>query len=112
MRIDYSKSWILQKATAIIFLLLLVYITFSLKNINLKNYSELFIWFSSFFNFFSFSVLFSSIFIHSKLGLDSIIDDYIHDLKIKNKILFLKNLLLVTIYIVVMGGLIKTIYNG
>ena len=62
--------------------------------------------------FFSFSVLFSSIFIHSKLGLDSIIDDYIHDLKIKNKILFLKNLLLVTIYIVVMGGLIKTIYNG
>ena len=61
--------------------------------------------------FFLFGTFFS-IFIHSKLGLDSIIDDYIHDLKIKNKILFLKNLLLVTIYIVVMGGLIKTIYNG
>ena len=112
MKIDYSKSWILQKATAIIFLLFLVYLIFSLKNINLKSYNEVFLWFSSFFNFFSFTVLFSSIFVHSKLGLNSIIDDYIHDLKIKNKILFLKNLLLITIYIFVMGGLINTIYNG
>ena len=81
MKIDYSKSWILQKATAIIFLLFLVYLIFSLKNINLKSYNEVFLWFSSFFNFFSFTVLFSSIFVHSKLGLNSIIDDYIHDLK-------------------------------
>ena len=36
MKLDYSKSWVLQKLTAIVFLLFLVYLVFSLKNINLK----------------------------------------------------------------------------
>ena len=109
MKLDYSKSWVLQKLTAIVFLLFLVYLVFSLKNINLKNYNELLVWFSSYYNFLSFTLLFSAIVIHSKLGLSSIIDDYIHNIKVKRKILFLKNLLLITIYIIVMGTLIKTI---
>ena len=109
MKLDYSKSWILQKVTAIIFLLILVYLVFSLKGINIKNYNELLVWFSNVFNFFSFTLLFSAIIIHSKLGLNSIIDDYIHHLKIKKRILFLKNLSFVTIYIIVMGSLISTV---
>ena len=109
MKFDYSKSWVLQKLTAIVFLLFLVYLVFSLKNINLKNYNELLVWFSSYYNFLSFTLLFSAIVIHSKIGLSSIIDDYIHNIKVKRKILFLKNLLLITIYIIVMGTLIKTI---
>ena len=109
MKFDYSKSWVLQKLTAIVFLLFLVYLVFSLKNINLKNYNELLVWFSSYYNFLSFTLLFSAIVVHSKIGLSSIIDDYIHNIKVKRKILFLKNLLLITIYIIVMGTLIKTI---
>ncbi len=109
MKLDYSKSWVLQKLTAIVFLLFLVYLVFSLKNINLKNYNELLVWFSSYYNFLSFTLLFSAIVVHSKIGLSSIIDDYIHNIKVKRKILFLKNLSLITIYIIVMGTLIKTI---
>ena len=108
MKLDYSKSWVLQSA-AIVFLLFLIYLVFSLKNINLKNYNELLVWFSSYHNFLSFTLLFSAIVVHSKLGLSSIIDDYIHNIKVKRKILFLKNLSLITIYIIVMGTLIKTI---
>ena len=85
MKLDYSKSWILQKLTAIVFLLFLIYLVFSLKNINLSKHDELLIWFSSYFNFFSFTLLFSAILIHSKLGLSSIIDDYIHNVKVKKK---------------------------
>ena len=109
MKLDYSKSWILQKLTAIVFLLFLIYLVFSLKNINLSKHDELLIWFSSYFNFFSFTLLFSAILIHSKLGLSSIIDDYINNIKVKKKILFLKNLSLITIYITVMGILIRAI---
>jgi len=109
MKLDYSKSWILQKVTAIIFLLFLIYLFFSLQSIDIKNHNELLIWFSNFFNFFSFTLLFSAVVIHSKLGLNSIIDDYIHDFKIKKRILFLKNLSLITIYIIVMGSLVKTV---
>ena len=106
MRLDYSKSWILQKLSAIIFLLFLIYLVFSLKNIDLKNHNELLVWFSSFFNFFSFTLLFSAIIVHSKLGLNSIIDDYVHEIKIKKKILFLKNTFLITIYLLVIGCLL------
>ena len=109
MKLDYSKSWILQKLTAIVFLLFLIYLVFSLKNINLSKHDELLIWFSSYFNFFSFTLLFSAILIHSKLGLSSKIDDYIHNIKVKKKILFLKNLSLITIYVTVMGILIRVI---
>jgi len=45
MKLDYSKSWILQKVTAIIFLLFLIYLFFSLQSINIKNHNELLIWF-------------------------------------------------------------------
>ena len=106
MKIDYSKSWIIQKVTALLFLLLLVSTVLSLSKLNLKNHIEIVGWFSNFFNFLSFSTLFTSIVIHSKLGLNSIIDDYIHNYQIKKKILFLKNTFLITIYLVVIGCLL------
>ena len=43
MKLDYSKSWILQKLTASVFLLFLIYLVFSLKNINLSKHDELLI---------------------------------------------------------------------
>jgi len=88
MKLDYSKSWIIQKVTALLFLLLLVFTVFSLSKINLESHLEILNWFSSFFNFISFSILFTSIVIHSKLGLNSIIDDYIHNNQIKKKFYF------------------------
>ena len=85
MKLDYPKSWIIQKVTALLFLLLLVFTLFSLSKVNLESHFEIVNWFSNFFNFISFSILFTSIVIHSKLGLNSIIDDYIHNNQIKKK---------------------------
>ena len=106
MQIDYSKSWIIQKVSALLFLLLLVFTVFSLNKINLKNHYEIVNWVSDFLNFISFTILFTSIVIHSKLGLNSIIDDYIHSYQVKKKILFLKNTFLITIYLLVIGCLL------
>ena len=106
MKIDYSKSWIIQKITALVFLFLLVFTILSLSKVNLKNHFEIVNWFSNFLNFISFSILFTSIVIHSKLGLNSIIDDYIHNYQIKKRILILKNTFLITIYLLVIGCLL------
>ena len=106
MKIDYTKSWIIQKVTALLFLFLLIFTVLSLNKLNLKNHFEIVNWFSNFLNFISFSILFTSIVIHSKLGLNSIIDDYIHNDQIKKKILFLKNTFLITIYLLVLGCLL------
>ena len=85
MKLDYSKSWIIQKVTALLFLLLLVFTVFSLSKVNLENHFEIVNWFSSFFNFISFSIPFTSLVIHSKLGLNSKFDDYGHNNQIKKK---------------------------
>ncbi len=105
MKYSYSTAWIFQKLLAIIFLLLLIYIIFSLNNISLNSYFETTNWFSNKFNSFLFFILFTSIVLHSNLGLNSIIDDYIHEKESKKLIIVLKNSFLVIIYIIAIVSL-------
>ena len=106
MKINYSVSWILQKIFAIIFLFLLIYTFFSLKNVSLSYYYDVLDWFSKKLNLIIFLILFSSIILHSNLGLNSIIDDYIHDENNKKKIILLKNTFLITIYLILLISLL------
>ena len=106
MKYSYSTAWIFQKLLAIIFLLLLIYVIFSLNNISLNSYFETTSWFSNKFNSFLFFILFTSIVLHSNLGLNSIIDDYIHEKESKKIIIVLKNSFLVIIYIISVFSLI------
>ena len=109
MKFSYSTAWIFQKLLAIIFLLLLIYVIFSLNNISLNSYFETTNWFSNKFNSFLFFILFTSIVLHSNLGLNSIIDDYIHEKESKKIIIVLKNSFLVIIYIIIVFSLILLI---
>ena len=109
MKYSYSTAWIFQKLLAVIFLLLLIYLTFSLNNISLSSYIETTNWFSNKFNSFLFFVLFTSIILHSNLGLNSLIDDYIHKKESKKIIIVLKNSFLVIIYITTVTCLILLI---
>ena len=105
MKFSYTSAWILQKLLALIFLLLLIYLTISLNQISLNNYVETSNWFSDKINSFLFFVLLTSIILHSNLGLNSIIDDYIHKKKSKKIIIVLKNSFLVIIYIIAIVSL-------
>ena len=109
MKFSYTSAWILQKLLALIFLLLLIYLTFSLNQISLNNYIETSNWFSDKVNSFLFFVLLTSIILHSNLGLNSIIDDYIHKKESKKLIIVLKNSFLVIIYIIATISLVSLI---
>ena len=109
MKFSYSTAWVLQKLLALIFLLLLIYLTFSLNQISLNNYIETSNWFSDKVNSFLFFVLLTSIILHSNLGLNSIIDDYIHKKESKKIIIVLKNSFLVIIYMISIFSLILLI---
>ena len=76
MKYNYSTAWIFQKLLRNISIVINLF-NFSLNNISLSSYIETTNWFSNKFNSFFF-VLFTSIILHSNLGLNSIIDDYIH----------------------------------
>ena len=107
MKIDYTSKWILQKALAILFLIASIYTFFSLKSLELKNYEALTFWFKSYLNSFSVLVLFLSIFLHSNIGLTSIIDDYIHDESLKQKIILIKNFFFVVLFFITIFSLVK-----
>ena len=109
MKFSYTSAWILQKLLALIFLLLLIYLTFSLNQISLNNYIETSNWFSDKVNSFLFFVLLTSIILHSNLGLNSIIDDNIHKKESKKIIIVLKNRFLVITYIISFFSLILLI---
>ncbi|MBC11234.1 MAG: succinate dehydrogenase, hydrophobic membrane anchor protein [Rickettsiales bacterium] len=98
MKKNYSYNWILQKVYALIFLFLLIYTFISLTKIDIQNYSEVLGWFRNYINSLIFFVLYTTIILHSNIGLSSIIDDYIHTGKNKKIILILKNLFLITIF--------------
>ena len=109
MKYSYSTAWIFQKLLALVFLLLLIYLTFSLSKISLNSYIETSNWFANKINSFLFFILFTSIILHSNLGLNSIIDDYIHEKGSKKIIIVLKNSFLVIIYIIATISLILLI---
>ena len=107
MKKNYSTNWVLQKVYAVIFLLLLMYTSISITQINLKNYAEVIQWFTNYKNSFLFFILIATVILHSNIGLSSIIDDYIHNQKNKKIILILKNIFLITIFSIIAISLLS-----
>ena len=108
--VSYSASWLFQKILAIIFLIALIYIIYSLSFVDLKNYNSLSLWFNNIINIITTKILFVSILIHSNIGLSSIIDDYFHKREIKNKIILLKNFFLSSSFFMVIYSLVTIIF--
>ncbi|MEE2695361.1 MAG: succinate dehydrogenase, hydrophobic membrane anchor protein [Pseudomonadota bacterium] len=107
MKDNYTVKWLLQKILAVIFLLSATYIFFSLNNLNVSDYEIISLWFKNQFNSLIVLILFTSIFIHSNIGLTSIIDDYFHNHKIKSKILLIKNFFFAMLFFITIFSLIK-----
>ena len=87
--------WVFQRASAVLNLVIIIYIFFSLNASNLLDFSLTQIWLEKNFNKFILFILFFSLGLHASLGISVIIHDYIHENKIKNIILLGKNLFII-----------------
>ncbi len=87
--------WILQRASAVLNLAIIVYIFFSLNASNLLDHSLTQLWLEQNFNKLILFILFFSLGLHASLGISVIIHDYIHENKIKNIVLLGKNLFII-----------------
>ena len=85
MKIDYTSKWLLQKVFAFLFLIASAYTIYSIDDLVLTDYEIVTKWLSNYVNSIAIFILFVSIFLHSNIGLTSIIDDYFHDQSIKKK---------------------------
>ena len=73
----YSTKWIAQRATALLLVPLFFWFIYHCISFQNLSYEEIFNFFSSFINSFLFLVLMITMLIHSQLGCETIIEDYI-----------------------------------
>jgi len=79
-----SRKWIFQRITALIVLPLIVWFLISLISLSTSDYSSTVKFFSEPLFLFLTIILLISGFLHAKIGLNEIFEDYIQDEKIKN----------------------------
>ena len=73
----YSTKWIVQRVTAIVLIPLCFWFIYHCISFQNLSYEEIVNFFSSFINGFLFLVLMITMLIHSQLGCETIIEDYI-----------------------------------
>ena len=73
----YSTKWITQRITAIVLIPLCFWFIYNCISFQNLSYEEIVNFFSSFINSFLFLVLMITMLIHSQLGCETIIEDYI-----------------------------------
>ena len=73
----YSTKWITQRITAIVLIPLCFWFVYHCISFQSFSYEEIINFFSSFINSFLFLVLMITMLIHSQLGCETIIEDYI-----------------------------------
>ena len=87
-----TKKWIFLKISSIILLPLMLWFTVNLVSIYDKNYTDIFVFFTSQPSKLLFSILIVVAYFYSALSISEIFEDYVHNEKIKNvanRLLFL-----------------------
>ena len=91
MKEKYSYKWILQRATAFILIPLTFWFIYHFISFQNSQYFEIKLFFKSTFNSFLFLIMMISILIHSKIGCDTVVQDYISRNLLKNFFMIIIN---------------------
>ena len=107
MKKNYKNSWIAQRVTAAILLPLSFWFIYHCILFQSQSYEEIRIFFESFFNSFIFLIMMLSILLHSKIGCETIIQDYIAAKNLQIFFIRFINLIILASAIVVVVGILK-----
>ena len=109
---NYALKWLLQRLTALMLIPLTFWFIYSAISLSKMEYDETIKFFQSYLNSFLFFVMMLAMLLHAKLGLQTIIDDYVTSKKIYNLSKWGINLTSYTLMILLTFFIIKTaIFN-
>ena len=74
---NYSRKWLIQRITATLLLPLTFWFIYSTISLSKMDYTEITIFFKSYINLLLFYIMMTAMLLHSSLGLQTIIDDYV-----------------------------------
>ena len=81
---NYALKWLLQRLTASMLIPLTFWFIYSAISLSKMEYDETLMFFQSYLNSFLFYLMMVAMLLHAKLGLQTIIDDYVTSKKIYN----------------------------
>lgn len=101
-----SEHWWHQRLTAVMMVILSVWIFFNISVIQSLEYYQLKIWASGSVNSFMLLLLGLSMTYHSSLGLEVILEDYIHQMDLRNRLVKMSKLLHMFLALLIVFSLI------
>ena len=107
---NYALKWLTQRITASILIPLTFWFIYSAISLSKMTYSEVEIFFQSYFNAFLFFIMMQSKLLHSKLGLQTIIEDYVTSKKTAKFIKVIINYLVYFIMILITVNLARMVF--
>ena len=107
---NYAFKWLTQRITASILIPLKFWFIYSAISLSKMTYSEIEIFFQSYFNAFLFFVMMQSMLLHSKLVLQTIIEDYVTSKKTAKFIKVSINYLIYFIMILITVNLVRMVF--
>lgn len=107
MKKSYSLKWLLQRITALFLIPLTFWFIFNCISFQYLKYEELQIFFQSQLNSFLFLLMMIAILIHSKLGCETIVQDYVSSLYLQKTFKSIINFITIIILLLVIGATFK-----
>ena len=107
MKSSYASKWILQRVTALILIPLIFWFIYQCISFQNLNYLEIQFFFNSSLNCFLFLIMTFFMLIHSKIGCDTIIQDYISSKYLRNSFKILINLATLFLLLLTIISIIK-----
>ena len=107
---NYALKWLLQRLTASMLIPLTFWFIYSAISLSKMEYEETIKFFQSYFNSFLFYAMMIAMLLHAKLGLQTIIDDYVTSKKIYKLSKWGINLTSYTLMILLTFFILKTAF--
>ena len=104
---NYALKWVLKRITASILIPLTFWFIYVSVSLSKMEYDETAIFFKSYINSFLFYVMMIAMLIHSKLGLQTIIEDYVTSKKTAKKVKLSIDYLIYTLMFFITISIIK-----
>ena len=106
---NYARKWLIQRITAILLIPLSFWFIYHCLSFASMNYSQLFIFFKSIINSLLFLIMMISMLIHTKLGCETIVEDYVTSKSLKHISTLLINFIVYLSMIIITLAIVRIV---
>ena len=106
---NYARKWLIQRITATLLIPLSFWFIYHCLSFASMNYTQLFLFFKSIANSLLFLIMMISMLIHTKLGCETIVEDYVTSKSLKDISTLLINLIVYLSMIIITLAIVRIV---